>query len=48
MADLQGVRWVADRRLICRLRGLPCVAEGVQGAMFDTRPDFETTRKLDR
>jgi hypothetical protein len=31
-----------------QLRGLPCVAEGVQGAMFGTRPDREVIRKLDR
>jgi hypothetical protein len=31
-----------------QLRGLPVVAEGVQGAMFGTRPDYETIRKLDR
>lgn len=29
-----------------RLRGLPVVAEGVQGAMFGTRPDREI-EKLD-
>jgi hypothetical protein len=31
-----------------QLRGLPVVAAGVQGAMFGTRPDYETIRKLDR
>jgi hypothetical protein len=31
-----------------QLRGLPVVAEGVQGAMFGSRPDYETIRKLDR
>jgi hypothetical protein len=31
-----------------QLRGLPVVAEGVQGAMFGSRPDSETIRRLDR
>jgi hypothetical protein len=31
-----------------RLRGLPVVSEGVQGAMFGTRPDREVLKLDDR